>query len=173
MTSVPTAAGVVAEPVRVRRLTDREGQKLQQMVRRGSTSSVRCRRATMLLASVGGNRVPVVAQLVQADEDTRTSLSRLSNADVELLRRNRARTVLGPFLQQSTSGCVVSQRAWGSLSPSGARWLCLDLLGQVVRCLCPFTLALSKSHCVTRSSGEVSGGGLADRMFRLVYTSLG
>lgn len=60
----------MAEPVRVRRLTDQEGQKLQQIVRRGSTSSVRYRRAMMLLASAGGNRVPVIAQLVQAGEDT-------------------------------------------------------------------------------------------------------
>lgn len=60
----------MAEPVRVRRLTDQEGQKLQQIVRRGSTNSVRYRRAMMLLASAGGNRVPVIAQLVQADEDT-------------------------------------------------------------------------------------------------------
>jgi hypothetical protein len=65
-----TAGGAVAEPVRVRRLTDQEGQRLQQIVRRGSTSSVRYRRAMMLLASAGGNRVPVIAQLVQADEDT-------------------------------------------------------------------------------------------------------
>jgi transposase len=61
---------VVTELVRVHRLTDQEGQKLQQIVRRGSTSSVRYRRAMMLLASAGGNRVPVIAQLVQADEDT-------------------------------------------------------------------------------------------------------
>ncbi|MFT9474504.1 IS630 family transposase [Streptomyces sp. 11-1-2] len=60
----------MAEPVRVRRLTDHEGQKLQQIVRRGSTSSVRYRRAMMLPASAGGNRVPAIAQLVQADEDT-------------------------------------------------------------------------------------------------------
>lgn len=58
----------MAEPVRVRRLTDQEGQRLRQIVRRGSTSSVRYRRA-MLLASAGGNRVPVIAELVQADED--------------------------------------------------------------------------------------------------------
>lgn len=43
---------------------------MQQIVRRGSTSSVRYRRAMMLLASAGGNRVPVIARLVQADEDT-------------------------------------------------------------------------------------------------------
>ncbi|WP_316248362.1 IS630 family transposase [Streptomyces sp. sk2.1] len=60
----------MAEPVRVRRLTDQEGLKLQQVVRRGSASSVRYRRAMMLLASAGGNRVPVIAQLVAADEDT-------------------------------------------------------------------------------------------------------
>ncbi|MFB8173378.1 IS630 family transposase [Kitasatospora purpeofusca] len=60
----------MAERVRVRRPTDQEGQRLQQIVRRGSTSSVRHRRAMMLLASAGGNRVPVIAQLVAADDDT-------------------------------------------------------------------------------------------------------
>ena len=60
----------MAEPVRVRRLTEQEGQKLQRIVRRGSTSSVRYRRAMMVLASAGGNTVPVIARLVQADEDT-------------------------------------------------------------------------------------------------------
>jgi transposase len=62
--------GVVAELVKIRRLTDQEGQQLQRIVRRGSTNTVRYRRAMMLLASAGGNRVPVIAQLVQADEDT-------------------------------------------------------------------------------------------------------
>ncbi len=60
----------VVDPVCVRRLADHEGKKLQRIVRRGSTSSVRYRRAMMLLASAGGNRVPVIAKLVQADEDT-------------------------------------------------------------------------------------------------------
>ncbi len=60
----------MAEPVRVRRPTDQEGQKLQQIVRRGSTSSVRYRQAMMLLASAGGKRMPVIAKLVQADDDT-------------------------------------------------------------------------------------------------------
>ncbi|MGW2372926.1 IS630 family transposase [Kitasatospora sp. NPDC001683] len=60
----------MAEPVRVRGLTDQEGQQLQRIVRRCSTNTVRYRRAMMLLASAGGNRVPVIAQLVKADEDT-------------------------------------------------------------------------------------------------------
>ncbi|WP_322747035.1 IS630 family transposase [Streptomyces fagopyri] len=60
----------MAEPVRVRRLTDQEKQTLQRIVRRGSTSSVGFRRAMMLLASAGGNRASAIAQLVQADEDT-------------------------------------------------------------------------------------------------------
>ncbi len=60
----------MAEPVRVRRLADQEGQRLQQIVCRGGTSSVRYRRAMMLLASAGGNRVPVIAQLVHAGGDT-------------------------------------------------------------------------------------------------------
>lgn len=50
--------------------TDQEGQRLQQIVRRGSTNSVRYRRAMMLLASAGGKRVLVIAQLVAPDEDT-------------------------------------------------------------------------------------------------------
>lgn len=61
----------MAKPVRVRRLAEQEGQKLLRVVRRGSTSTVRFRRAMMVLASAGGNTVPVIANLVQADE-TRT-----------------------------------------------------------------------------------------------------
>lgn len=60
----------MAEPVKVRRLTDQEGQQLHRIVRRGSTNTVRYRRAMMLLASAGGNRVPVIAQLAAANEDT-------------------------------------------------------------------------------------------------------
>ncbi|MGC0378280.1 transposase [Streptomyces sp. SAI-229] len=76
----------MAEPVHVRRLTDQEGQKLQQIVRRGSTSSVRYRRAMMLPASAGGNRVPVIAQLVQADEDTaRDVIHRFNEAGLACL----------------------------------------------------------------------------------------
>lgn len=60
----------MAQLVRVRRLSDTEGQKLQRIVRRGSTNAVRYRRAMIVLASAGGNSVPVIARLVQADEDT-------------------------------------------------------------------------------------------------------
>ena len=60
----------MAESVRVRRLSDHERQRLQQIVRRGSASSVRFRRAMMLLASAGRNAVPVIAQLVAAGEDS-------------------------------------------------------------------------------------------------------
>ncbi|QFX82706.1 transposase [Streptomyces sp. SYP-A7193] len=54
MTSVPSAGGPVAETVWVRRLADHERQRLQQIVRRGSTNSVRRRRAMMPLVSAGG-----------------------------------------------------------------------------------------------------------------------
>jgi transposase len=60
----------MAQLVRVRRLSDMEGQKLQRIVRRGSTNTVRYRRAMIVLASAGGNSVPVIARFVQADEDT-------------------------------------------------------------------------------------------------------
>lgn len=75
----------------MRRLTDQEGQKLQQIVRRGSTSSVRYRRAMMLLASAGGNRVPVIAKVVQADEDTvRDTIHRFNEIGLACLDPRRA-----------------------------------------------------------------------------------
>jgi hypothetical protein len=44
--------------VRVRRLTEQEEQKLQRIVRRGSTGSVRFRRAVTLPASSVGSLNP-------------------------------------------------------------------------------------------------------------------
>src|SRR5271170_3903466 len=60
----------MAEPVRARRLTDQEGQRLQQIVRRGRHESVRVRRAMIIMASASGTLVPAIARLVAADEDT-------------------------------------------------------------------------------------------------------
>jgi transposase len=60
----------MAEPVRARRLTDQEGQKLQQIVRRGKHESVRVRRALIIMASASGTPVPAIARLVAAHEDT-------------------------------------------------------------------------------------------------------
>jgi transposase len=61
---------VVAEPVRARRLTDEEGRRLQQIVRRGKHGSIRVRRAMIIMASASGTLVPAIARLVAADEDT-------------------------------------------------------------------------------------------------------
>jgi transposase len=64
----------MAELVRVRRLSDEEGQRLLRIVRRGEPkaikSVIRYRRAMVVLASAGGNTVPAIARLVAADEDT-------------------------------------------------------------------------------------------------------
>lgn len=60
----------MAEPVRARRLTDQEGRKLQQIVRRGKHESVRVRRAMIIMASASGTTVPAIAHLVAAHEDT-------------------------------------------------------------------------------------------------------
>lgn len=52
----------MAEPVRARRLTDQEGQRLQQIVRRGRHGSVRVRRAMIIVASASGRvRYPLAA----------------------------------------------------------------------------------------------------------------
>ena len=60
----------MAEPVRARRLTDEEGRRLQQIVRRGKHESIRVRRALIIMASASGTPVPAIARLVAADEDT-------------------------------------------------------------------------------------------------------
>ncbi len=60
----------MAERVRARRLTDHEGQRLQQIVRRGKHGSIRVRRALIIMASASGTTVPAIARLVAADEDT-------------------------------------------------------------------------------------------------------
>jgi transposase len=63
----------MSERVKVRRLTDVEGRTLQRIVRRGGgktmVSVVRYRRAMVVLASAGGNRVEVIANLVQTSPD--------------------------------------------------------------------------------------------------------
>ena len=60
----------MTEPVKARRLTDHEGQRLTQLVRRGRGNPIRTRRATIILASSSGTPVSAIARLVAADEDT-------------------------------------------------------------------------------------------------------
>lgn len=46
----------MAEPVRARRLTDDEGRRLQQTVRRGKHGTIRVRRALVIMASIRAAR---------------------------------------------------------------------------------------------------------------------
>jgi hypothetical protein len=68
----------MAEPVRARQLSDEEGRRLLQIVRRGKHGSVRVRRAMIIMASASGTRVPAIARLVAADEDTVRHMIHLS-----------------------------------------------------------------------------------------------
>jgi transposase len=69
----------MAEPVRARRLSDQEGQRLLQIVRRGKHGSVRVRRAVIIMASLSGTSVTAIARLVAADEDTVRDVIHLFN----------------------------------------------------------------------------------------------
>jgi transposase len=69
----------MAQPVRARRLTDQEGRRLQQIVRRGKHGSIRVRRAMIIMASASGTPVPAIARLVAADEDTVRDVIHLFN----------------------------------------------------------------------------------------------
>ncbi|MDR7279896.1 transposase [Catenuloplanes atrovinosus] len=51
-------------------MTQDEGRRLQQLVRRGKHDSVRVRRALIIMASASGTPVPAIARLVAAHEDT-------------------------------------------------------------------------------------------------------
>ena len=62
------------------RLSDEEGRRLQQIVRRGKHGSVRVRRAMIIMASASGTLVPAIARLVAADEDTVRDVIHLFNA---------------------------------------------------------------------------------------------
>ena len=57
----PSSASSVQLASSARRLTDQEGQRLRQIVRRGSHESVRVRRAVIIMASASGTLVPSVA----------------------------------------------------------------------------------------------------------------
>src|SRR6516162_6585573 len=70
----------MAELVRARRLTDQEGSRLQQIVRRGKHGSIRVRRAMIIMASASGTPVSAIARLVAADEDTVRDVIHLFNA---------------------------------------------------------------------------------------------
>lgn len=60
----------MAKRVRVRRLSDEEGRRLQRIVRRDhDTNAVRYRRALVVLASAGGNDVTAIARLVHTSPD--------------------------------------------------------------------------------------------------------
>ncbi len=69
----------MAEPVRARRLSDEEGRRLQQIVRRGKHGPVLVRRAVIIMASASGTIVPAIARLVAADEDTVRDVIHLFN----------------------------------------------------------------------------------------------
>jgi transposase len=70
----------MAQPVRARRLTDEEGRRLQQIVRRGKHGPIRVRRAMIIMASASGTPVPAIARLVAADEDTVRDVIHVFNA---------------------------------------------------------------------------------------------
>ncbi|MEU5885201.1 hypothetical protein [Spirillospora sp. NPDC047279] len=56
MNAVEGEAVPVAEPGRARRLTEDEGRRLQQIVRRGKRESFRGRRAMMIMVAVSALR---------------------------------------------------------------------------------------------------------------------
>lgn len=71
----------MAERVRVREITKVEGNKLLQIVRRGSGSVVRWRRAQIVLWSAQGMDVPQIAKIAFTSEDRVREVLHNFNAD--------------------------------------------------------------------------------------------
>ena len=120
----------MAEPVRARRLTDQEGQRLLQIVRRGKHGSVRVRRAMIIMASASGTLVPAIARLVAADEDTVRDVIHAFNAKglAALDPRwagGRPRLISDEPSRSSSRRPGPGRRSWASRSPGGAcaSWL--------------------------------------------------
>ncbi|GAA4078859.1 IS630 family transposase [Actinomadura miaoliensis] len=81
----------MAEPARARRLTEDEGRRLEQIVRRGKHDSLRVRRAMIIMASASGSLAPAIARLVAADPDTvREVIHAFNERGLACLDPNRA-----------------------------------------------------------------------------------
>lgn len=93
---------MVAEPVKVRRLTDQEEQRLQQIVRRGSTGSMRYWRAMMLLASAAWEP-RAYRRIGMAD---RTSLG---------MRGSGTQSRMASSWASSAQRTRAGEKSWGSL----------------------------------------------------------
>ena len=90
----------MAEPLRARRLTDQEAQRLQQIVRQGKHGSVRVRRTMIIMASAPGTLVPAIVRAADLLPYT-TALAALSAildlfAQPATLSRRIRRSVLIP-----------------------------------------------------------------------------
>lgn len=115
-------------------MTDQEGQQLQRIACRGAISAVRYWRGMMLLVSAGGNRVPVIFQLVHADEDTMRDVLHGFN-EIGLARFDPWRVGGRPRLLSSDDEDFVVQTVTtrpAKLRRPFARWSISKLLA----CLC-------------------------------------
>src|SRR6266404_6096100 len=115
----------MAEPVRARRLTDQEGQRLLRIVRRGKHESVRVRRAMIIMASASGTLVPAIARLVAAGEDTvRDVIHALTPGGWRRWTLSGREAVpAGSVTRTSRSSSrrlPPGRRSWDSRSPGGA-----------------------------------------------------
>ena len=115
----------MAEPVRARRLSDEEGRRLQQIVRRGKHGSIRVRRAMMIMASASGTPVPAIARLTAADEDTVRDVIHAFNAkglaalDPQWAG-GRPRLISDAAIEVIVTAPPPGPKSWASRSPGGA-----------------------------------------------------
>ncbi len=145
----------MAEPVRARRLTDQEGQRLQQIVRRGKHGSIRVRRAMIIMASASGTLVPAIARLTAADEDTVRDVIHLFN--------ERGLAALDPQwaggrprrISNSDIGEIVAAATTRpeKLGLPFTRWSLRKLAGYLADCGCPVQIGRERLRQILHAHG--------------------
>src|SRR3954470_7639932 len=110
----------MAEPVRARRLSEDEGRRLQQIVRRGKHGTIRVRRALIIMASASGTPVPAIARRRVGPPAGRTdwsafSLERLAGAPMARSVRSRALVIYLAVTLPAITVCYVLGDSWLSV----------------------------------------------------------
>ena len=115
----------MAELVRVRQLTDAEGQTLQRIVQHGKHGSIRQRWALIIMAWASGTMVAAIDRVLQADVDTkRDVIHALNRMGLNTLDPRWAgshpRQISAEDVACSSRRPPIERRSWGVRAHTGA-----------------------------------------------------
>jgi transposase len=144
----------MAQPVRARRLTDEEGRRLQQIVRRGKHGPIRVRRAMMIMASASGTLVPAIARLVAADQDTVRDVIHAFNQKGLAALDPRWAGGRPRLISDEATGVIVAAATTRpeKLGPPFTRWSLRKLAAYLADCPRPARIGRERLRQIQRTS---------------------